>query len=161
MTIKVGDRIPDASFAFKGVDGVDTITAKNYFADRKVVLFAVPGAFTPTCHRNHLPSFVAKADEIKAKGIDAIAVTAVNDIFVLDAWLDASGAKGKIDGLADGSAAFAKALGLDVDLTERGFGIRSQRYSLLVDNGVVKRVNIEDKPGSIEISGAEAILSQL
>lgn len=161
MTIKVGDRIPDASFAFKGVDGVDTITAKNYFADRKVVLFAVPGAFTPTCHRNHLPSFVAKADEIKAKGIDAIAVTAVNDIFVLDAWLEASGAKGKIDGLADGSAAFAKALGLEVDLTERGFGIRSQRYSLLVDNGVVKRVNLEEKPGSIEISGAEAILSQL
>ncbi|PWB81337.1 MAG: peroxiredoxin [Methylocystaceae bacterium] len=161
MTIQIGDRIPDAAFGIRGVNGIDTITARDYFADRKVVLFAVPGAFTPTCHRNHLPSFVAKAEEIKAKGVDAIAVTAVNDIFVLDAWLEASGAKGKIDGLADGAAVFAKALGLEVDLTERGFGVRSQRYSLLVDNGVVKRLNIEEKPGSIEISGADAILAQL
>lgn len=161
MTIRIGDRIPDATFGVKAFDEVGSIAAKDYFADRKVVLFAVPGAFTPTCHRNHLPSFVAEADKIKAKGVDAIAVTAVNDIFVLDAWLEASGAKGKIDGLADGSAAFARALGLDIDLTERGFGTRSQRYSMLVDNGVVKSLNIEEKPGSIEISGAAAILAQL
>jgi peroxiredoxin len=161
MTIKIGDRIPDVSFSINGVDGPTTIAAKDYFAGRKIVLFGVPGAFTPTCHRNHLPSFVARAEEIKAKGVDAIAVTAVNDIYVLNAWLEASGAKGKIDGLADGAAAFAKAAGLDVDLTERGFGIRSQRYSLLADNGVVKLLNIEEKPGSIEISGADAILAQL
>src|SRR5690606_15618687 len=101
MTIKIGDRIPDVSFSINGVDGPTTIAAKDYFAGRKIVLFGVPGAFTPTCHRNHLPSFVARAEEIKAKGVDAIAVTAVNDIYVLNAWLEASGAKGKIDGLAD------------------------------------------------------------
>lgn len=161
MTIEIGDRIPDVPFAIQGVDGPASIGAKDYFADRKVVIFGVPGAFTPVCHRNHLPSFVDKAEEIKAKGVDAIAVTTVNDIFVLDAWLEACGGKGKIDGLADGAAAFAKAVGLDIDLTERGFGVRSQRYSMLVDNGVVKILNIEEKPGSIEKSGADAILAQL
>jgi peroxiredoxin len=161
MTIRPGDRLPDATFGFHTIDGIGSIAAKDYFAGRKVVLFGVPGAFTPTCHRNHLPGFVAKAQEIKSKGVDAIAVTAVNDIFVLDAWIDATGARGKVDALADGSAAFAKAIGLELDLTEPGLGMRSQRYSMIVDNGVVTSLSVEENSGVLDVSGAEAVLARL
>jgi glutaredoxin/glutathione-dependent peroxiredoxin len=161
MTIAVGDRLPDATFGFRTIDGIGTITAKTYFADRRIVLFGVPGAFTPTCHRNHLPSFLAKADEIKGKGVDAIAVTAVNDIFVLDAWIDATGARGKIDALADGSCVFHKAAGLDLDLSDYGLGQRSMRYSMIVENGVVTALEIEENPGAMTVSGADAILAKL
>ena len=159
--IKVGDRLPNATFTLMGEKGPQTATTDEIFKGKKVVLFGVPGAFTPTCHRNHLPGFVAKAAEIRAKGVDAIAVTAVNDVFVMDAWKKASDAAGKIEFLADGSANFAKAIGLTVDLGERGLGTRSQRYSMLVDDSVVRALNVEEAPGKAEASGAEAMLKQL
>jgi peroxiredoxin len=125
------------------------------------VLFGVPGAFTPTCDRNHLPGFVNKSDEILGKGIDEIAVTGVNDVFVMDAWAKHSGAQGKITFLADGAAQFARAIGLSLDLSERGLGMRSQRYAMLVDDGVVRKLNIEEAPGKAEVSGADALLKAL
>jgi peroxiredoxin len=160
MAIKVGDRIPSASFTVMTGEGPKPKTTDDIFKGKKVVLFAVPGAFTPTCSKNHLPGFVANADAIKAKGVDTIAVTGVNDVFVMDAWKKASGAE-KIEFLADGSAAFAKAIGLSIDLGERGLGTRSSRYSMLVEDGVVKKLNVEEAPGKAEASGAENLLKQL
>lgn len=161
MTIKIGDKIPDVSFTVLGPDGPKPLKASDYFKGRKVALFGVPGAFTPTCHNSHLPGFLAKEKDLKGKGIDAIAVTSVNDVWTLDAWLDASKAKGKIDGLADGSAVFAKALGLDLDLADHGLGLRSKRYSMIVNDGTVERINVEENPSVAETSSAEALLSQL
>jgi peroxiredoxin len=158
MAIKVGDRLPNATFMTMTADGPKPQTTDEIFKGKKVVLFAVPGAFTPTCHKNHLPGFVTNADKIKGKGIDAIAVTGVNDVFVMDAWKKATGAEGKIEFLADGSANFAKAVGLSVDLGERGLGTRSQRYCMVVEDGVVKTLNIEDAPGKADVSGAENLL---
>jgi peroxiredoxin len=125
-----------------------------------VVLFAVPGAFTPTCSMNHLPGFVQNVAAIKAKGVDTVACVAVNDVFVMDAWGKASGANGNILMLADGNGDFARALGLEFDLTQAGLGKRSKRYSMIVDNGVVKALNVEDKPG-VNVSGADTVLTQL
>src|ERR1700719_669067 len=142
MTIKVGDRIPEGKFRLMTAEGPGWKTTDEIFKGKKVVLFAVPGAFTPTCHKNHLPGFVKNADAIKAKGVDTIAVTAVNDVFVMDAWKKASGAEGKIEFLADGSADFAKALGLTLDASANGLGIRSKRYCMVVDDGVVKSISI-------------------
>jgi peroxiredoxin len=161
MTISVGDRVPAATFTTMTPDGPAPKTSDDIFKGKKVVLFAVPGAFTPTCHKNHMPGFVKNADAIKAKGIDTIAVTAVNDVFVMDAWKKASGAEGKIEFLADGSAAFAKALGLSLDATARGLGMRSQRYCMVVDDGVVKSISVEDAPGKAEVSGADNLLKQI
>ncbi len=161
MAIKVGDRLPNATFTTMTADGPKPMTTDEIFKGKKVVLFAVPGAFTPTCDRNHLPGFVQNADAIKAKGVDAIAVTGVNDVFVMNAWKKSSGADGKVEFLADGSAAFAKALGLSIDLTERGLGVRSQRYSMVVEDGVVKSFNLEEAPGKAEASGAENLLKSL
>jgi len=158
---KVGDRVPNASFTVMTSDGPKPKTTDELFKGKKVVLFAVPGAFTPTCHKNHLPGFLQNAEAIKAKGIDTIAVTGVNDVFVMEAWKKATNAEGKIEFLADGSAAFAKAMGLTVDLGERGLGTRSQRYAMLVEDGVIKKLNIEDAPGKADISGAEALLKSL
>jgi peroxiredoxin len=158
MPIKVGDRLPNATFTVMTTDGPKPQTTDDIFKGKKVVLFAVPGAFTPTCHKNHLPGFLQNADKIKAKGIDTIAVTGVNDVFVMDAWKKNTDAEGKIEFLADGSAEFAKALELSVDLNARGLGTRSQRYAMLVEDGVVKTLNIEDTPGKAEISGAENLL---
>jgi peroxiredoxin len=160
MAIKVGDRIPSASFTVMTADGPKPKSTDDIFKGKKVVLFAVPGAFTPTCSNNHLPGFVANADAIKAKGVDIIAVTGVNDVFVMNAWKKASGAD-KIEFLADGSANFAKAIGLSIDLGERGLGTRSSRYSMLVEDGVVKKLNVEEAPGKAEASGAENLLKQL
>jgi peroxiredoxin len=160
MTIQVGDRLPQANFRVMTADGPATKTTDDVFKGRKVVLVAVPGAFTPTCHRNHLPGYVQKAQEIRGKGIDAIAVTSVNDVFVMDAWGKASGAEG-IEMLADGNGDFAKSLGLTLDASGNGLGIRSQRYSMLVEDGVVKAVNVEDAPGKADISGAENLLKSL
>ncbi len=140
MAIKVGDEV------FKG---------------KKVVLFAVPGAFTPTCHKNHLPGFVQNAAAIKAKGVDSIAVTAVNDGFVMDAWKKASNAEGKIEFLADGNGEFAKAIDMTLDGSGNGLGLRSKRYSMLVEDGVVKKLNVEEAPGKAETSSADALLKQL
>lgn len=161
MTIKAGDWIPDVTFTMMGPSGPQPIKSKDYFAGRKIALFALPGAFTPTCHKQHLPGFVEKAAAIKAKGVDAIAVTAVNDIFTLDAWLEISGAKGKIDALADGSAVFAKSVGLELDLTEPGLGVRSKRYAALVTDGVVDWIDVEENSGAATVSSAESTLAKL
>jgi glutaredoxin/glutathione-dependent peroxiredoxin len=161
MTIKVGDRLPNATFTVMTADGPQPKSTDDIFKGKKVVLFAVPGAFTPTCHKNHLPGFLQKADAIKAKGVNTIAVTGVNDVFVMDAWKKATGADAKIEFLADGSGDFAKALGLTADLVARGLGVRSQRYSMLVEDGVVKKLNIEDSPGKADVSGADNLLKQL
>ena len=136
-------------------------TADEVFKGKKVVLFAVPGAFTPTCHKNHLPGFVQNAAAIKAKGIDSIAVTAVNDGFVMDAWKKASNAEGKIEFLADGNGEFAKAIDMTLDGSGNGLGLRSKRYSMLVEDGVVKKLNVEEAPGKAETSSADALLKQL
>jgi peroxiredoxin len=162
MAIQVGDRLPQSKFRTMGPDGKPAErTTDDVFKGRKVVLFAVPGAFTPTCHRNHMPGFVAKADEIKAKGVDAIVVTAVNDVFVLDAWTKQSGCDGKIEYIADGNGDFAKAIGLTVDASGNGLGTRSKRYSMVVEDGMVRSLNVEETPGKAEVSGAENLLKSL
>lgn len=140
-----------------GADGPEAKTTDDLFKGRRVVLVGVPGAFTPSCHRNHLPGFVEKLAEIKSRGVDAVAVTSVNDVFVLDAWSKASGAEG-VEFLADGNAEFAKAIGLDMDGTGFGLGPRSKRYAMLVEDGVVRVLNVEDSPAKTEVSGAEALL---
>lgn len=160
MTIKPGEKIPAAEFSVMTADGQQKLSTDVIFAGRKVVLFAVPGAFTPTCSMNHLPGFLAAIDAIKAKGVDTIACTSVNDVHVMNAWGKASGADGKIMMLADGNADFARAVGLAVDLKVSGMGERSRRYSMLVENGVVKTLNGEEKSG-VNVSGAETILEQL
>jgi len=160
MSIKVGDRVPNGTFTVMTADGPKAKTTDELFKGKKVVLFAVPGAFTPTCHKNHLPGFAKNAAAIKAKGIDTIAVTGVNDVFVMDAWKKASGSDA-IEFLADGSGSWAKALGMTLDLSERGLGVRSQRYAMVIDDGVVKKLNVEDAPGKADISGADNLLKSL
>ncbi|HKH35374.1 MAG TPA: peroxiredoxin [Beijerinckiaceae bacterium] len=161
MTIQVGDTLPQATFRVMTPDGPKPKTTDDVFKGRKVVLVAVPGAFTPTCHRNHMPGYVAKADEIKARGIDAIVVTAVNDVFVMDVWGKASECGDKIELISDGNGDFAKALGLTMDGSGFGLGTRSQRYSMVVDDGVVRSINVEDTPGKADISGADNLLKSL
>lgn len=161
MAIGVGDRLPEASFKVMGDDGPDTVTTKDIFGGKKVVLFAVPGAFTPTCHAKHMPTFVDNIDALKAKGVDAVACVSVNDIFVLDAWAKDTGAKGKIMLLADGSADFTKAIDLVFDASEIGMGVRSLRYAMVVDDGVVKVLNVARERGSLGGTDAEAILAAL
>jgi len=161
MTIKVGDKLPQATFRVMTADGPAAKTTDDLFKGKKIVLFAVPGAFTPTCHKNHLPGFVGKAGEIKAKGVDAIMVTSTNDVFVLDAWAKASGGAGVIEFLSDGNADFAKAIGLSMDGSGFGMGMRSQRYSMIVEDGAVTALNVEDAPGKADVSGADALLGQL
>ncbi|HKC33459.1 MAG TPA: peroxiredoxin [Xanthobacteraceae bacterium] len=161
MAIKVGDRLPEAKFRVMTAEGPGWKTTDEVFKGKKVVLFAVPGAFTPTCHKNHLPGFVQNAAAIKAKGVDSIAVTAVNDGFVMDAWKKASNAEGKIEFLADGNGEFAKAIDMTLDGSGNGLGLRSKRYSMLVEDGVVKKLNVEEAPGKAETSSADALLKQL
>ena len=160
MTIQVGDRIPRGTFNHLTENGPEAITTEDIFAGKKVVLFALPGAFTPTCSAKHLPGFVAKAGEIKAKGVDTIACLAVNDAFVMGAWGQDQGVGDKVLMLADGIAEFTKALGLELDLTTRAMGLRSNRYAMIVDDGVVTLLNNE-APGAFEISSAEAVLEAL
>lgn len=160
MTIQVGDHLPQVTFRVNGPDGPQARTTDDVFKGRRVVLIGVPGAFTPACHRNHLPGYVGKRDEILARGVDAIAVTSVNDIFVLNAWQQQSGAEG-IEFLADGNGDFAKAIGLDMDGTGFGLGIRSKRYAMLVEDGVVRVLNVEDAPSKADLSGAETLLKAL
>jgi peroxiredoxin len=158
--IKVGDRLPSVTFTVMTADGPKPVTTDEVFKGKKVVLFGLPGAFTPTCHRNHLPGYRDNAATLKAKGVDTIAVTAVNDVFVMAAWRDATNSGDSVEFLADGSAAFAKAIGLSLDLTERGMGVRTKRFSALVEDGVVKTLNIEEGPGTPE-SGVEKMLTQV
>ncbi len=159
--IKVGDKIPAMSVATMGAQGPQEVKTDEFFKGKKVVLFGLPGAFTPTCSAKHAPSFVNNADALKKKGIDAIACISVNDPFVMDAWGKSLNVGSKVTMLADGSAAFAKATGLDLDLTARGMGVRSHRYSMVVDDGVVKKINVESNPGVCEVSNAETILAGL
>jgi peroxiredoxin (alkyl hydroperoxide reductase subunit C) len=160
MTIKVGDQIPSMKLMMATPDGPKETSTDEIFKGKKVVLFAVPGAFTPTCSAKHLPGFVQNADALKAKGADTIACIAVNDAFVMGAWGKDQGCDGKVVMLADGSAAFTKALGLELDLVGRGMGVRSQRYALVADNGKVTHLAAE-QPGGFEVSKAESILSHL
>mgnify|MGYP002624336965 CR=1 FL=1 len=160
MTIQVGDRIPSASFRIKTDDGIQELSSDDVFGGKKVVLFSVPGAFTPTCSAKHLPGFVQKAGELKEKGVDTIACLSVNDAFVMDAWGKDQGVGDKVMMLADGNGDFAKALGLELDATGVGLGIRSQRFAMVVDDGVVKTLNVE-QPGAFEVSSAEAMLETL
>ncbi|MEM7567911.1 MAG: peroxiredoxin [Pseudomonadota bacterium] len=157
MTIKIGDKLPDATFIVMTADGPDKRSTADVFGGRKIVLFAVPGAFTPSCHANHLPGYVEQADAFKAAGIDAIACTSANDVFVLDAWAKASGAEG-IEFLSDGSATFMKAIGLDADLSGFGMGTRSKRYAMIVDDGVVTALEVEDSPPNVDVSSASHML---
>ena len=162
MPIKVGDRLPpDIKFRVMGPDGPIWKTTDEMFKGKKVVLFAVPGAFTPTCNNNHLPGFLRNVDAFKGKGIDTVAVTGVNDVFVFDAWKKSTGAGGKIEFLADGNGDFAKAVDMTMDGSGGGLGIRSKRYAMLVEDGVVKKLNVEAVPGKAETSSADNLLKQM
>ena len=160
MTIAVGDRIPDVTLTKVTAEGAQSVSAKDFFAGRTVAIFSVPGAFTPTCSAKHLPGFVEKADEIKAKGVDEIACTAVNDAFVMKAWGDSAGVDGKVTMLADGNGELAEALGLVMDGSKFGLGRRGQRFSMLVRDGVVEQLNVE-QPGAYEVSSAEYLIERL
>jgi len=160
MTIKVGDKIPSAKLQHKTKDGVQTITTDELFKGKKVVVFALPGAFTPTCSAKHLPGFVNNFNELKAKGVDTVACLSVNDAFVMSAWGKDQNVGDKVMMLADGNGDFTKAVGLTMDGTGYGMGLRSQRYAMVVDNGVVKKLQIE-APGAFEVSSAEAVLKAL
>jgi glutaredoxin/glutathione-dependent peroxiredoxin len=159
MAIQVGDTIPSVTLKRIGANGMEEVTTDDVFKGRKVVLFAVPGAFTPTCSAKHLPSYVERAQEFAGKGY-ALVCTAVNDPFVMKAWGEQSGIEGKVELLPDGTAVLAKALGLDFDGSGFGLGTRSQRYALVAEDGVVKNVWVE-KPGAFEVSGAEPVLKHL
>jgi glutaredoxin/glutathione-dependent peroxiredoxin len=161
MTIKVGDRLPSVTLRQVTSEGPKEVTSDEFFRGRKVVLFAVPGAFTPACSQRHLPGYVENAADLKAKGVDEVACVAVNDAAVLTAWGKDQRAEGKVTMLADGSGEFARALGLELDLTKAGLGIRSKRYSMLVDNAVVKSLNVEEQPGQVTVSAADAMLRGL
>jgi peroxiredoxin len=161
MTIKVGDRLPSATFRLVTPDGPQPVTTDEFFGGKKIVLFGLPGAFTPTCHKSHLPGFIANEGAFKGKGVDAIVMTSVNDHHVLSAWSTATGADGKVGFLADGNGDFAKATGLEFDASGGGLGVRSKRYSMLVEDGVVKKLNVEESPGKVDLSGAEHLLAEI
>ncbi len=160
MTIQVGDKLPSATLVKATENGPDQVSTDEFFAGRKVALFAVPGAFTPTCSAKHMPGFVDNADALKAKGVDEIACVSVNDAFVMDAWGKASNAGDKITLLADGNGQFAKELGLEMDGSKFGMGTRSQRYSMVVNDGVVESLNVE-APGEFKVSSAEYLIDTL
>ncbi|UUP18798.1 MULTISPECIES: peroxiredoxin [Nitratireductor] len=161
MPISVGDRLPDVKLKKASPNGAEEIGVADFFAGRRIVLFGVPGAFTPTCSNDHLPGFVENFDAITARGIDAIAVVSVNDAHVMGAWARFTGAEDRLVFLADGNGTFARALGLDADLSDRGLGQRSRRFSMIVEDGVVKKLNLEEVPGKAVTSGAARILDQL
>jgi len=160
MSINVGDRMPEGSFGVMTSEGPAAVSTEELFAGDKVVLFAVPGAFTPTCSLQHLPGYVEKAEAILGKGVDTIACMSVNDVFVMDAWGKDIGTGGKVMMLADGNAAYTKALGLELDASGFGMGIRSQRFAIVVDDGVVSQLHVE-APAEFKVSAAEAVLENL
>jgi peroxiredoxin len=160
MTIEVGQKVPSVKIKQKTQEGVKDVSTDEYFAGKKVVVFGLPGAFTPTCSAKHLPGFIEKHPALKAKGVDKVACVSVNDAFVMDAWGKAQGADGKVDMLADGNGDLTRALGLETDSTAYGMGKRSKRYAMVVDNGVVKNISVE-QPGQFEVSSAEAVLKGL
>ncbi len=160
MAIREGERIPVATLKHKTAEGIEDISTDELFSGKKVVVFALPGAFTPTCSAKHLPGFVERSDEIKSKGVDTIACLSVNDAFVMEAWGRDQNVGDKVMMLADGNGDFSKALGLDLDASGFGMGLRSQRYAMIVDDGVVQKLTI-DPPGIFEGSSAEAVLAAL
>jgi len=160
MTIKVGDKVPSVKLKFKADDGIKDVTTDELFSGKKVVLFALPGAFTPTCSAKHVPGFVQNYQAIKQKGVDTIACLSVNDAFVMGAWGKDQKADGKVMMLADGNGDFTRAVGLELDARANGLGMRSRRYAMIIENGVVKSLNVEN-PGAFEVSSAEAILKAL
>ena len=160
MSISVGDKLPGTTFIKATADGPQPVNSNEFFAGRKIALFSVPGAFTPTCSARHLPGFVDKADELKAKGVDEVACTAVNDAFVMGAWGKGAGADDKVTMLADGNGEFVEALGLTMDGSKFGMGTRGQRFSMIVDDGVVEQLNVEE-PGAFNVSSADYMLERL
>ncbi|MGK7871903.1 MAG: peroxiredoxin [Xenococcaceae cyanobacterium] len=160
MSIKVGNKIPSVTLSLMGPEQPTTISTDELFKGKKVVLFSVPGAFTPVCSAEHLPGFVQQADSIKAKGVDTIVCVSVNDVFVMDAWGKDQNVGDKVLMLADGDCEFTKAMGQVFDLQGNGFGLRSQRYAMIVEDGVVKSLDVED-PGQFEVSKAEKVLEKL
>lgn len=160
MTISVGDKLPDVSVMLAGAEGPEKAQTGTVFAGKRTALFSVPGAFTPTCSARHLPGFVEKADELKNSGIEEIFCLAVNDAFVMGAWAQSANAEGKISFIGDGNGDFTKALGLTMDGTGFGMGARGQRFSMIIEDGVVKTLNVED-PGQFDVSSAEHMLGQL
>ncbi len=160
MTIKAGDQVPEGRFTIMKADGPGSLTSDALFSGKKVVLFSVPGAFTPTCSREHLPGFVEQASAFRAKGVDTVACMAVNDVFVMDAWGKQAGADGKVTMLADGNGDYSRALGLELDASGFGMGKRGQRFALIVDNGKVVDALIEE-PGKFKVSAADHVLSKL
>jgi peroxiredoxin len=160
MTIKAGDKMPAGKFKLMGPNGPQDLTTAQLFDGKRVVLFSVPGAFTPTCDAKHLPGYVGTAAQLKAKGIDTLACMAVNDVFVMNAWGKASNVGDKVLMLADGNGDYARSLGLELDARGFGMGTRGQRFAIVVDNGVATRVNVE-APGEFKVSAAEFVLGQL
>ena len=160
MTISVGDRLPKTTFIKATAEGPQPVDSEEYFRGRRVALFSVPGAFTPTCSARHLPGFVEKAEEFKGKGVDEIACTAVNDAFVLQAWSDSAGADGKVTMLADGNGDFIREIGLGMDGSKFGLGQRGQRFSMVVSDGVVEQLHVEE-PGSFNVSSADYLIERL
>jgi len=160
MTIKVGDALPQSSFATIDGNGPEQVDFDSFFKGRRIALFSVPGAFTPTCSAKHLPGFIDKADDLKAKGVDEVACTAVNDAFVMKAWGKGAGADGKVKMLADGNGDFVRAIGLSMDGSKFGMGTRGQRFSMLVNDGVVEQLNVE-APGEFRVSTADHMLDQM
>ncbi|MEM7610100.1 MAG: peroxiredoxin [Pseudomonadota bacterium] len=160
MTIKAGDKMPAGGFGIMAEGGPSAMTTDDLFAGKKVVLFSVPGAFTPTCSMNHLPGYVEQADQFISKGVDTVACMAVNDVFVMDAWGKAGSASDKVLMLADGNGDYSKALGLELDATGFGMGMRGQRFAIIVDDGVATHVAVE-APGEFKVSAAESVLEAL
>ena len=160
MPIQVGDKVPSVTLYEMGEDGPVAVTTDEFFAGRKIALFALPGAFTPTCSAQHVPGFVNNADEIKGKGVDAIACLATNDAFVMGAWGKEQSVGDKVQMLSDGSGDFTRAAGFEFDLSERGLGVRSRRYAMIVEDGTITTLNMEDG-GGLTISSAESILEAL
>jgi glutaredoxin/glutathione-dependent peroxiredoxin len=160
MSINVGERLPNAVLMKASADGPQPIESEDYFRGRRIALFSVPGAFTPTCSARHLPGFVERADELKSKGIDEVACVAVNDAFVLQAWAESADAVGKVTMLADGNGEFAKALDLTMDGSKFGLGERGSRWSAIVNDGVVEQLNVEE-PGAFNVSSADYLMERL
>lgn len=161
MAIKVGDKIPSVTLKRLGEGGMEDLNIADYIAKKKVVIFAVPGAFTPACSQKHLPGYIEHAKDIKAKGIDEIICIAVNDPFVMQHWGESAGAKGKVTMIPDGNGEFTKAVGLDFDGSGYGLATRSKRYSMVVENGKVTKLSVEEKPSDVELSGAQACAANL
>ena len=161
MSIKVGDKLPSVKVKHLTATGMAELSTDDLFKGKKVVLFAVPGAFTPTCSKTHLPGYVSSADKLKAKGVDEIVCLSVNDPFVMNAWAEQAGAQGKITMLPDHDAELTKALGLDLDARGAGLGTRAKRFSMVVENGVVKSLDVEENPSAVSVSGADACMVKL